>query len=118
MHAYSSYAQLPLKDVAITVTAQDGTVIAMRLTDRSGRIEPISVPTPARSESQAPDSAATPYTIVNMTAQIRGYELLRNEGLQVFPDTTTDQNLEMIPLTELPDAWSKEETFQTPRQNL
>ncbi len=118
MHAYSSYAQLPLRDVAITVTAQDGTVIAMRLTDRSGLIEPISIPTPARSESQTPDSSVIPFTVVNITAQIRGYELLRNEGLQVFPDTTTDQNLEMIPLAELPGTWSQEETFQTPRQNL
>lgn len=118
VHAYSSYAQLPLKDVAVTVTAQDGTVIAMRLTDRSGRIEPISVPTPERSESQSPDSSVIPFTVVNITARIRGYELLRNEGLQVFPDTTTDQNLEMIPLAELPDAWSQSETFQTPKQNL
>ena len=90
----------------------------MRLTDRSGRIEPISIPTPAKSESQSPDNSVVPFTVVNITAQIRGYELLRNEGLQVFPDTTTDQNLEMIPLAELPDTWSQSETFQTPKQNL
>lgn len=118
VHAYSSYAQLPLKDVAVTVTSPDGSVIAMRLTDRSGRIEPIAVPTPARSESQSPDSSVVPFTVVNITAQTRGYELLKNNGLQVFPDTTTDQNLEMIPLAELPDAWSQSETFQTPKQNL
>lgn len=90
----------------------------MRLTDRSGRIDPISVPTPNLSESQTPDSSVIPFTAVNITAQIRGYELLRNEGLQIFPNTTTDQNLEMIPLSELPDAWSQLETFQTPSQNL
>jgi len=90
----------------------------MRLTDRSGRIDPIVVPTPAKSESQTPDNANQPYTTVNITARLRGYELLRNESLQVFPDTTTDQNLEMIPLAELPDTWSQSETFQTPSQNL
>ena len=36
VRAYTSNAQYPLKDVAITVTSQDGTAIAMRLTDRSG----------------------------------------------------------------------------------
>ena len=118
VHAYSSYAQLPLKDVAVTVTAQDGTIIAMRLTDRSGRIEPISIPTPPRSESQTPDGATTPFAVVNITAQIRGYEFLRNSGLQVFPDTTTDQNLEMIPLAELPGALRQGESFETPKQNL
>ena len=100
------------------MTSQDGTVIAMRLTDRSGRIDPISIPTPERSESLSPDSSAIPFTVVNITAQIRGYELLKNEGLQVFPDTTTDQDLEMIPLAELPDTWSQSEVFQTPNQNL
>ena len=29
VHAYESYARLPLKDVAITVTAEDGTAVAM-----------------------------------------------------------------------------------------
>ena len=118
VHAYSSNAQLPLKDVAVTVTSRDGTVIAMRLTDQSGRIVPISIPTPDRIESLSPDYTETPYTVVNITAQIRGYELLKNEGLQVFPNTTTDQNLEMIPLAELPDAWSQYEVFETPTQNL
>ena len=107
-----------MKDVAVTITAQDGTVIAMRLTDRSGRIEPISVPTPDRAESQEPDSSVIPFTVVNITAQVRGYEFLRNNYLQVFPETTTDQSLEMIPLAELPGSWSQSETFETPRQNL
>ena len=90
----------------------------MRLTDRSGRIEPIPIPTPDLTASQSPDSGIQPFSVVNITAQTRGYELLRNEGLQIFPDTTTDQDLEMIPLAELPDAWSQSETFETPKQNL
>ena len=118
VHAYSSYAQLPLKDVAVTVTAQDGTIIAMRLTDRSGRIEQIEIPTPDLAESQSPGSPDIPFTAVDITAQLRGYEFLKNMGLQVFPNTTTDQNLEMIPLSELPNSWSKTESFQTPSQNL
>ena len=92
--------------------------MAMRLTDRNGRIVPITVPTPDLSESLSPNSLEKPYTLVNITAQIQGYELLKNEGLQVFPNTTTDQNLEMIPLAEFPDAWSQYEIFQTPTQNL
>ena len=39
-------------------------------------------------------------------------------NLQVFADTTTNQNLEMIPLSELPGAWNQTEIFDTPRQNL
>ena len=55
VRAYTSYARLPLKDVAVTVTSPDGTAIAMRLTDRSGMIAPIEVPVPDKNESQQPE---------------------------------------------------------------
>ena len=38
--------------------------------------------------------------------------------LQVFAGTTTIQNLEMIPLSELPDQWDQMIIFDTPPQNL
>lgn len=118
VHAYTSYAYLPLKDVAVSVTAPDGTAIAMRLTDRNGLIRPIEVPVPAKSASLTPNSGETPFTTVNLFARLRGYEQIEIMNLQVFADTTTNQNLEMIPLSELPGAWNQAEIFDTPRQNL
>lgn len=118
VHAYASDAQLPLEDVSITVTATDGTAIAMRLTDRSGRITPIEVPTPDLSDSQSPGSPDAPFTAVNLHARLQGYEQIEMKNLQVFDDTVTLQNLQMIPLSELPDAWDETETFDTPPQNL
>ena len=118
VHAYTSYAQFPLKDVAITITAPDGTAIAMRLTNRNGQIDPVSIPVPARSASLAPGLSETPFTAVNLYARLRGYEQIEIENLQVFADTTTNQNLEMIPLSELPGKWDQTEIFETYRQNL
>ena len=118
VHAYTSYALLPLKDVAVTVTAIDGTAIAMRLTDRNGLIVPIEIPVPERSASLKPNTGETPYAVVNLYARLKGYEQIEIENLQVFADTTTNQNLEMIPLSELPGAWNQTEIFDTPRQNL
>lgn len=118
VHAYTSYAQFPLKDVAIAVTAPDGTAIAMRLTDRNGQIAPIEIPVPARVESLAPGMSEKPFTTVNLYARLRGYEQIEIENLQVFADTTTNQNLEMIPLSELPGKWNQTEIFETTRQNL
>lgn len=118
VHAYTSYAQLPLEDVAITVTATDGTAIAMRLTDRSGKISPIAIPVPDGSESLAPNPPEVPFTSVNLYARKRGFEQIENENLQVFADIVTNQNLEMIPLSELPNQWDKSEVFITPPQNL
>ena len=118
VHAYTSNAQLPLQDVAVTVTSADGTAIAMRLTDRNGRITPIEVPVPDKEESLSPDPGEQPFTSVNLYARLRGYEQVEAENLQVFADTTTNQNLEMIPLSELPDQWDQTVVYDTPPQNL
>ena len=118
VHAYSSFAQLPLKDVSITITATDGTAIAMRLTDRSGRIDPIEIPVPEAVAGQSPDTGEIPFTAVTLHAKRKGYEQIQINELQVFPNTVTDQNLELIPLSELPESWDKVSIFDTPAQNL
>ena len=118
VHAYASNAFLPLKDVAVTVTATDGTAIAMRLTDRNGQIVPIEIPVPDKSASQSPDPGELPFAVVNLYARLRGYEQIESENLQVFADTTTNQDLAMIPLSELPGKWNQTEVFDTPPQNL
>ena len=118
VRAYTSYARLPLENVAVTVTAPDGTALALRLTDRNGRIDPIEIPVPELSYSQSPDPEERPFALVNLYARLRGYEQIENENLQVFADTTTDQYLEMIPLAELPESWDQNVIFDTPPQNL
>ena len=118
VRAYTSVAQYPLQNVAITITATDGTAIAMRLTDRNGRIEPIAIPVPDLAESQTPDPPEQPFAAVNLFAHLRGYERVESENLQVFANTTTVQNLEMIPLSELPASWNQTVLFDTPPQNL
>lgn len=118
VNAFTSNARIPLKDVAVSVTSEEGTSIAMRLTDRSGRIEPIPVPVPDLEAGQSPDTGETPFTRVNLYARLNGYTQIENEDLQVFPDTVTEQDLEMIPLSELPSSWGNREIFKTPPQNL
>lgn len=119
MHAYTSYAQIPLQYVAITVTDADGSAIAMRLTNRSGRLDkPIEITVPDLSAGQSPNTGVLPFVAVDLFARLENYELIHVERLQVFPDTVTNQNLEMIPLAEFPDSWNEQETFYTPPQNL
>ena len=118
MHAYTSFARLPLKDVAVTITATDGTAIATRLTDRSGLTDPIEIPAPDMSAGTSPDSGTIPYTAVNVYARLEGFEQIENENVQIFPGVITEQDLEMIPLSELPDSWSRIDVFFTPSQNL
>lgn len=119
VNAYVSNARIPLNDVAITVTDAGGSAIAMRLTNRSGQLDaPIRVDVPDRAASLTPNTGVIPFTTVNLYARREDYEEILIENLQVFADTVTQQDLEMIPLSEFPDSWNKSETFLTPSQNL
>lgn len=118
VHAFTSLARLPLEDVTITITAEDGTAIAMRLTDKSGKISPVEVPVPDIAAGLRPDTGEVPFTAVNLYARKKGFEQIESEGVQVFPDTITDQDLQMIPLSELPASRNRREIFLNPPQNL
>lgn len=118
VHAYTSYAQLPLENVAISITTADGTAIALRITDRNGQIRPVPIPVPDRSAGLSPNTGEIPYTSVNLYARLRGYEQAEYENIQIFPGTTTNQNVELIPLSELPGKWDQTAIFDTPPQNL
>lgn len=119
VHAYTSYARIPLQYVAITVTDVSGNAIAMRLTNRSGMLEKqIPIEVPDASASQAPNTGVIPYSVVDLYARLENFEEIHIEKLQVFANTVTDQDLEMIPLSELPENWNQAEIFETPPQNL
>ncbi|MBR2938072.1 MAG: spore cortex-lytic protein [Oscillospiraceae bacterium] len=119
VRAYTSYAQIPLEGVAVSVTDPEGATIALRLTNRNGALDiPIEVIVPDFSAGQRPDTDTIPFGVVNLYARLNNYEAIEIENLQVFPDRTTTQNLEMIPLSELPDSYNKLEIFPTPPQNL
>ena len=90
----------------------------MRLTDQNGRITPIEIPVPDKTESQTPQTSVIPFATVNLYAHLKGYERIEAENLQVFADTITVQNLEFIPLSELPGSWDQTVVYDTPPQNL
>ena len=119
VHSFTSNARIPLKDVSVTVTDAGSAAIAMRLTNRSGILDrPIEISVPDRSAGESPNTGIVPFTTVNLFAMLDDYEEIFVKNLQVFPQTITDQDLEMIPLSELPDKWIKSETFVTTPQNL
>lgn len=91
----------------------------MRLTNQSGTLDtPVQIIVPDLSAGQTPNTGIVPFATVNLYARLENYETIEIENLQVFPGTLTVQNLELIPLAELPDSWNKAEIFNTPPQNL
>lgn len=107
-----------MKDVAVAIVDPDGNPIALRLTDRSGQIDPVPITVPDLSASQRPDTGIIPYSTVTIYARLRNYEQIEAEEVQIFAGTVTNQDLQMIPLSELPESWNKTEIFRTPPQNL
>lgn len=105
--------------MAVTVTDKDGAAIAMRLTNRNGTLDvPIEIPVPDLAASQSPNPGFAPFTVVDLYARLENFEEIFIENLQVFAGVQTDQNLQLIPLAEFPEAWNKAEVFDTPAQNL
>ena len=94
------------------------TPLKAQYTDRNGKIAPVAIAVPELSASQTPDTGIIPYATVNIYARLKDYIQIESETTQVFANTVTTQNLEMIPLSELPDQWSEKEIFRTPPQNL
>ncbi len=119
VRAYTSYAQIPLEGVAVSITDSNGKAIALRLTNRNGTLDiPVEIIVPDISAGLRPDTNIEPFSVVNLYARLKDYEAIEIENLQIFPDRTTTQNLEMIPLSELPESYNKLEIFPTPPQNL
>lgn len=119
VHTYTSDALTPIRNATIKITDPQGDVLAMRLTDQSGKLEtPVSIPVPDASESQSPDTGVIPFTQVNIYARAEDYEQIEVENVQLFADVVNEINLEMIPLSELPESWNRTEIMQVPTQNL
>ena len=119
VHAYESKAQIPLSGVAIAITDEKGDAIALRLTNRNGKLDKaIPIQVPDLIESQTPNNANQPYTSINIYARKHNFEQIEVQRVQVFANVTTDQELEMIPLSEYPENESLLEIFTVTPQNL
>lgn len=81
-------------------------------------MEEVSVPVPDLQAGLSPDTGIQPFTQVNLYARLNGFEQQESENLQVFPDTVTTLNLELIPEPEFPQTFRKQNLFDTPAQNL
>ena len=78
----------------------------------------MEIPVPDLSSGQSPNTGIIPFATVNLYAKKEDYEEIDIRNLQVFPNTVTYQELEFIPLAELPKKWNMAEVFDTPAQNL
>lgn len=120
VRVFTSAAQLPIENaiVSLSQASEAGTRhFAIRLTDESGRTERIAVPTPDQAESLQPGQGI-PYTAVDVIVEFPEYERVLIEGVQIFPGIVTQQDVELLPLLDLPPAYNLTEIIDIPAQSL
>lgn len=120
-HVTTSNALIPIEDATVLVwrmSAQGGReLLGVRRTDSSGITAPVTVTTPALENSLSPEQGI-PFAQVDVSVDHPNYLRILAENVQIFPETTTDQDFELIPISVLPDSWDETELFRTPPQNL
>ena len=120
VRTYASRAQLPIANATVVVNenTDDGTrLLAIRITDQSGRISPIPITTPDRADSLSPGDPR-PWTPVELIVEHPDYERVLVENLQVFAGVNSQQDIELLPLNELPDAYNTTEVIDITAQPL
>ena len=60
----------------------------------------------------------SPFAVCDIWVEVPGYEMLLVENVQVFPNTETLQELELIPLPEQTSSSTRGEIVDIPPQDL
>ena len=120
-YAFTSAGRIPLSDVVVRIltSSNEGKedLMNVQMTDRDGKTNAVPVDTPPPEKSMLPGNGR-PFNIVTMTAELPGYEQIRVENVQIFPNTQTVQYFQLIPLKANPENVTPEELFIIPPQNL
>ena len=94
----SDIGLIPIQNATITI-AYTGTpedIVERLETDSSGQAQEIQLSAPPISYSLTPESPM-PYSEYNVTVEAPGYEPVMVSGVEVLPDVTAVQNIQMTP---------------------
>lgn len=119
IRTYASRAVLPLTDSTIAVELEQNgqrTLLALRRTDESGLTPYITVETPALENSQSPDRPRG-WTNVTVIASHPQFERVIIRDVQIFPGVVTQQAVEMVPISQIPEG-SNPQQYVIPPQEL
>ena len=94
----SDIGLIPIQNATITIayTGTPETVVERLETDSSGQAQETQLSAPPISYSLTPESPM-PYSEYNVTVEAPGYEPVMVSGVEVLPDVTAVQNIQMTP---------------------
>ena len=124
VRVYTSRAELPIEGATVAVTQNSGQgkfdLLSVQVTDSSGRIRPVEIPTPAAWESEEPagENMGEPFALCNVWAEHPGYTMLEVEGVQIFPGVESMQDMELTPLADGESSLMRRDLRKLTVQNL
>lgn len=107
-------------DASVSVTQEKDNkriLIGIRKTNEYGKTTPILLQTPDEDLSTSPGNE-TPFAVCNMQIEHPDYYTMFIKDVQVFANTTSYQNAELIPIEAQANSKNAVETFQVLPQNL
>ena len=118
----TSSARIPLQGATVTITKRlpggEVQLLAVRVTNFDGLTDPVAIETPPMAESQSYQNTSVPNAVIDIRAELSGFDRVIVQNAQVFPDTETRQEISLIPTPNLPSSFDRTETFLVPPQNL
>lgn len=101
----SNIGLIPIQNAVISIayTGTPETTLETLQTDISGQAEEVQLSAPPLSYSLTPESPM-PYSEYNVTVEAPGYEPVIVSGVEVLPDVTAVQNIQMIPTETAQDS--------------
>ncbi len=96
---YTSDAEIPIRNALFTVTgtkSEERQLLGARITDESGKTEPIAVDAPDSALSTLPGNE-DPFTRVNIRIDHPEFKTYYIEGVQIFAGQVSLVNAPMIP---------------------
>lgn len=105
--------------VSITRTTANGPeLLGLRITDANGQTTSVTVETPEEALSAQPQDRMQPFATVDIRVDRAGYGSVIIERVQVFANTQSVQNVELIPLPEAGIPSENVQDFIVLPQNL
>ncbi len=116
---YTSKGEIPVSDASVVIESYDmSSILGARVTDDNGRITPVIINTPKKSESQSPGAQEQPFTSVNVRISHPRYYTYYIRNAQVFEGETSIADAELIPIDYTSDYPFRGYDFNVTPQNL
>ena len=118
VHVYTSNARIPVEGSTVLFRQQfpPYSMLGLRVTDSSGKTEPLTISTGDSSLSQSPNPSQSPWTGLILQVEHPEYERVFLDGVQVFPGITTTQDVSLIPMQALdPEKNQQQDFYFTPQ---